>query len=391
MDAALADPDFPVFFDAAATHLRLDTLNRAIDAGKHIYTEKPIAPTVAQGIELMQRANAKDLKHGAVEDKLFLPGFRKLSHLMESGFFGRVVGFKLDFGWWVFDGIEAESQRPSWNYQKSGGGGLLSDMHPHWRYVIEGILGPIAHVACAAWTAQPERIDEDGNRYKVDVEDATATMLEMADGARGTITSSWATRVTATIWSPFRSMVRAARPSPACLRKCWAQSAADTPRIEGFNMGSGPETMDFDVDYDDHWTEVPDVAAYKNPYRFGWEGFIPHVVADALSPTHWRPGFATCNWRNPVNAVRRRSPGSIWRRSPDAELLLYWTKHKPEPASWPIFPFLISAATLMSVASAHGKALKQQIADNIDTYLARFAAGGLSAETARGKASNGST
>ncbi|MEK9902081.1 MAG: Gfo/Idh/MocA family oxidoreductase, partial [Rhodospirillaceae bacterium] len=126
LDAALADPEFPVFFDAAATHLRLDTLNRAIDAGKHIYTEKPIAPSVAEGLDLMRRADEQGLRHGAVEDKLFLPGFRKLHHLVEQGFFGRIVGFRLEFGWWVFDGIEAESQRPSWNYTKAGGGGLLS-------------------------------------------------------------------------------------------------------------------------------------------------------------------------------------------------------------------------------------------------------------------------
>jgi predicted dehydrogenase len=283
LDAALADPDFPVFFDAAATHLRLDTLNKAIDAGKHIYTEKPIAPTVAEGIELMKRADAKGLKHGAVEDKLFLPGFRKLSHLMESGFFGRVVSFKLEFGWWVFDGIEAESQRPSWNYKKSGGGGLLSDMHPHWRYVIEGILGQINHVSCAAWTAQPDRIDEDGNRYKVDVEDATATLLEMDTGACGSIISSWATRVRGDDLVTFQ-IDGTEGSAVAGLRKCWTQSATDTPRIEGFNMGAGPETMDFYTDYDSQWKEVPDTVAYKNPYRFGWEGFIPHVVAD--TPFH---------------------------------------------------------------------------------------------------------
>lgn len=278
LDAALADPDFPVFFDAAATHLRLDTLNRAIDAGKHIYTEKPIAPSVVQGLELMQRAEAAGLRHGAVEDKLFLPGFRKLSHLVEQGFFGRVVGFRLEFGWWVFDGIEAESQRPSWNYQKAGGGGLLSDMHPHWRYVIEGILGPIAQVASTAWTAQPERRDEDGGRYDVDVEDATATLLELESGARGAILSSWARRVRGDDLVTFQ-IDGTEGSAVAGLRKCWVQSGADTPRIEGFNMGPDAATMDFSMDYDAQWTEVPDVAPYKNPYRFGWEGFIPHVVA----------------------------------------------------------------------------------------------------------------
>jgi len=280
LDAALADADYPVFFDAAATHLRLDLLHRAVDAGKHIYTEKPIAPSVEDGLALMRRANEKGLKHGAVEDKLFLPGFRKLAKLMNDGFFGRVVSFKLQFGWWVFDGIEAESQRPSWNYKKSGGGGLLSDMHPHWRYVIEGILGPITQVACAAWTAQPERIGEDGSRYDVDVEDATTTILDMDSGARGTIVSSWATRVRADDLVTFQ-IDGTGGSAVAGVRHCHVQSAANTPRIEGFNMGAGPETMDFYVDYDDHWTEFDDSLVYKNPYRFGWEGFIPHVVADA--------------------------------------------------------------------------------------------------------------
>mgnify|MGYP001349413636 FL=1 len=280
LDAALADPEFPVFFDAAATHLRLDTLNRAIDAGKHIYTEKPIAPSVAEGLELMRRADEQALRHGAVEDKLFLPGFRKLQSLVEQGFFGRVVGFRLEFGWWVFDGVEAESQRPSWNYTKDGGGGLLSDMHPHWRYVIEGILGPIARVACSAWTAQPERIDEEGKRYDVDVEDATATLLELEDGARGAILSSWARRVRGDDLVTFQ--IDGTKGSAvAGLRKCWAQSAADTPRIEGFNMGPDTATMDFSADYDAQWTEIDEVAPYKNPYRFGWEGFIPHVVTGA--------------------------------------------------------------------------------------------------------------
>ncbi|MBO6785124.1 MAG: Gfo/Idh/MocA family oxidoreductase, partial [Alphaproteobacteria bacterium] len=279
LDAALADPDYPVFFDAAATHLRLDLLHRAVDAGKHIYTEKPVAPSVEDGLELLRKTEAKGLKHGAVEDKLYLPGFRKLSKLMDDGFFGRVVNFELKFGWWVFDGIEAESQRPSWNYRKKGGGGLLSDMHPHWRYVIEGILGPISDVACAAWTAQPERIDEDGTRYDVDVEDATTTILEMDSGARGTIVSSWATRVRADDLVTFQ-IDGTGGSAIAGLRRCWIQSAADTPRIEGFNMGAGPETMDFFVDYDDQWAEFDDALAYKNPYRFGWEGFIPHVVAD---------------------------------------------------------------------------------------------------------------
>lgn len=277
--AALANPDYPVFFDAAATHMRLDVLTRAIAAGKHIYTEKPMAPSVAQGIDLLRAAEAKGLKHGAVEDKLFLPGLAKLHRLAREGFFGRVVGFKLDFGWWVFDGIERDSQRPSWNYTKEGGGGLVSDMHPHWRYVVEGILGPIARVAAITWTAQTERRDEDGVRFAVDVEDAVHTLLELDSGARGAICASWATRVRRDDLVTFQ-IDGTDGSALATLRRCYTQSAADTPLVRGFLMGRDQDTMDIDVDYAADWQEVADEAPYKNPYRFGWEGFIRHVVAD---------------------------------------------------------------------------------------------------------------
>jgi predicted dehydrogenase len=195
VDAALADEAFPVFFDAAATGSRLALLKKAVAAGKHIYSEKPVVPSVADGRALLAAAQARGLKHGAVEDKLYLPGFRKLARVLSDGTLGRIVGFKLEFGWWVFDGVEAPTQRPSWNYRHATGGGLVLDMFPHWRYVIEGLLGRIRRVAAATSTAIPERVDERGVRYKVDVEDNASALVELESGAFGTILSSWATRV----------------------------------------------------------------------------------------------------------------------------------------------------------------------------------------------------
>ena len=275
LDAALARPDFIVFFDAAATHQRVAALSRAIAAGKHIYSEKPVAPSLAEGRALLKAAQARGLKAGAVEDKLNLPGLQKMLRLAQSGFFGHVTGFKLDFGWWVFDGTERPSQRPSWNYRKSGGGGLTHDMMPHWRYVIEGILGPIARVVAATKTAIPERVDEEGRRYAVDVDDTSVTLAELASGAVGTIICSWATRVrrddllTLQIDGTGGSAL-------AGLHRCWVQSAAATPTIRRFN----PDT-DIGADYRSDWTEVADATAYTNPYRVGWENFLRHVVADA--------------------------------------------------------------------------------------------------------------
>ena len=284
-DAALARPGYSVVCDAAATRQRVETLHKAIAAGKHIYSEKPVAPTVAEGVALLQAAEAKGLKHGAVEDKIYLPGFQKLLGLMRDGFFGRVTGFRLDFGWWVFDGIERPSQRPSWNYRSSGGGGMTSDMYPHWRYVIEDILGPIRRVVTTANIAVPERADESGNRFSVDVDDSSMTLVELASGAAGTIVSSWATRVhnddvltlqvDGTGGSAFASVHR-----------CWMQGVADTPAVSHIN----PD-VDSRIDYRAAWREVAGAPSYSNPYRRGWEDFLRHVVAGTPQRADLRAGI----------------------------------------------------------------------------------------------------
>lgn len=275
LDAALARPEFSIFFDAAATRQRVSALTKAIAAGKHIYAEKPVARSVAEGLVLLRSAQAQGLKHGAVEDKIFLPGLQKLALLASRGFFGRITGFRLDFGWWIFDGSERPSQRPSWNYQSNGGGGLTFDMYPHWRYVIEGLLGPIRRVVAVATTAIPERIDEAGKPYRVDVDDTSVTLAELANGAVGTIICSWATRVrrddlmTLQVDGTGGSAI-------AGLHRCWTQSSAETPTIRHFNP-----SMDIGSDYRSGWQELAGSGVYTNPYRVGWENFLRHIATDA--------------------------------------------------------------------------------------------------------------
>jgi predicted dehydrogenase len=275
LDEALARPDFSVFFDAAATQQRVSALTKAIAAGKHIYSEKPVAPSLNEALTLLRAVRARGLKAGAVEDKIYLPGLQKLNALTAQGFFGRVTGFRLDFGWWVFDGAERTSQRPSWNYRRSGGGGLTLDMYPHWRYVIEGILGPIRRVVTTTATAIPERVDENGKPYRADVDDTSITLAELANGAVGTIACSWATRVrrddllTLQIDGTGGSAV-------AGLHRCWTQSAGETPVVRHFNP-----SVDIGADYRADWNEVAGTGAYTNPYRVGWERFLHHVFVDA--------------------------------------------------------------------------------------------------------------
>ena len=273
--AALAKPSYSIFFDAAATKQRVATLTRAVAAGKHIYSEKPVAPTVAEALALLRTAKAHRVKAGAVEDKIYLPGPQKLSALAASGFFGQVTGFRLEFGWWVFDGIERASQRPSWNYKRATGGGLTLDMYPHWRYVLERILGPIRRVVTVVRTAIPNRCDEAGSAYRVDVDDTSLTLAELANGAVGSIVCSWATRVRRD--DLFTLQVDGTAGSAiAGLHRCWTQAKADTPTVQHFNPA-----RDLGVDYRADWTEIQSNGGYANPYRIGWENFLRHVVDDA--------------------------------------------------------------------------------------------------------------
>ena len=273
LDAALSDPGYSVFFDAAATGQRVPTLTKAIAAGKYIYSEKPVALSVSEGMSLLTAARARNLKHGAVEDKIFLPGLQKLAHLAGQKFFGRVTGFRLDFGWWVFDGFERKGQRPSWNYQRSGAGGLIMDMYPHWRYVVESILGPIRRIVAATATAVPQRADESGTRYDVDVDDTSVTLVELDNGAIGTIVCSWATRVRRDDVLTFQ-IDGTGGSAIAGVHRCWTQSAADTPEVRHINP-----MVDIGFDYHRDWKEVSESVDPTNPYRIGWERFLRHIVA----------------------------------------------------------------------------------------------------------------
>lgn len=272
-DGALAKDGYPIFFDAGVTGHRPGVLQAAIKAGKHVYSEKPVATEIAEGKKIQALAAKAGSKLGVVEDKLFMPGLTKLRLVRESGFLGQIVNFRLNFGYWIFSHPDGPLQRPSWNYRKSDGGGLILDMYPHWRYVVEGIVGPIKRVVSAAWTALPERLDEDGKPYAVDTDDSNATLIELESGAFGTITSTWATRVKSDDLVTFH-VDGTEGSAVAGIHRCYTQSLASTP-IARFD----PNT-DHNLDYHSGWQPAPHDPPFTNGYRMGWEAFIRHVVND---------------------------------------------------------------------------------------------------------------
>ncbi|MER9947162.1 Gfo/Idh/MocA family oxidoreductase [Mesorhizobium sp. M0047] len=274
LDAALANPDDTLFFDAGTTLMRADLISRALDAGKHIYCEKPISDDLETAVALARKAKASGLKNGVVQDKLFLPGLRKLAMLRDSGFFGRMLSVRGEFGYWVFEGDWQAAQRPSWNYRKADGGGIILDMLCHWRYVLDNLFGSVKAVSCLGATHISERVGEDGKPYAADADDAAYATFELEGGVIAHINSSWTVRVRRDDLVTFQ--VDGTHGSAvAGLTRCWTQHRVNTPKPV-WNPDQ-PQTIDFYRT----WDEVPDNQVYDNGFKIQWEMFLRHVIEDA--------------------------------------------------------------------------------------------------------------
>jgi predicted dehydrogenase len=280
MAAALANPADTVFFDGGSTQMRAGFLSDAIRAGKHVYCEKPIAETVDEAMAVVRLAANHGVKTGVVQDKLYLPGLRKIRMLRDSGFFGKILSVRGEFGYWVFEGDWQPAQRPSWNYRKADGGGIILDMLCHWRYVLDDLFGKVQAVSCLGATHIPQRMDEMGRTYQADADDAAYATFELEGGVIAQINSSWDVRVRRDDLVTFQ--VDGTHGSAvAGLTKCWTQHRVNTPRPV-WNPDQ-PQTIDFFKT----WDEVPDNQVYDNGFKAQWEDFIRHVVTDAP----WRFGL----------------------------------------------------------------------------------------------------
>ncbi|HYF86618.1 Gfo/Idh/MocA family oxidoreductase [Azospirillum sp.] len=274
LDAALENRDDVIFFDAGTTQMRPTLLEKAIRAGKHVYCEKPIATNLDEALRVVRLAEEAGVKNGTVQDKLFLPGLEKLRMLRDSGFFGRMLSVRGEFGYWVFEGDWQPAQRPSWNYREEDGGGIILDMICHWRYVLDNLFGQVKSISCLGATHIPERWDETGKPYKATADDAAYAMFELEGGVIATINSSWCTRVYRDDLVTFQ--VDGTNGSAvAGLTDCVIQPRQGTPRPVW-----NPDQKQT-IDFYDTWQPVPDNAVFDNGFKVQWESFIRHVVEDA--------------------------------------------------------------------------------------------------------------
>lgn len=285
LDSVLADPYYEIFFDASGTPHRTPFLERAIAAGKHIYCEKPTAVVASEAYRIADCAEQAGVKNGAVQDKLWLPGIRKFLALKEQGFFGKIFSVRGEFGYWVFTGENPDqsAQRPSWNYRIEDGGGMIVDMHCHWRYVIDNLFGKVTRVFCKAATHIDQRRNESGEMFPCTSDDSAYAMFETDTGVICQFNSSWAVRVRR---DDLLTMQVDGNEGSAIvgLRKCWVQHQKDTPRPVW-----NPD-IDSPLNFYDNWTEVTDDKTYDNAFKIQWELFLKHVIADAPFPWTLREG-----------------------------------------------------------------------------------------------------
>lgn len=278
LDQALADQQYSIYFDAQTTDRRAEAVRKAIAAGKHIYCEKPIAVSTTTALELYKLAQAAGVKHGVVQDKLWLPGIEKLKKLRDLGFFGRIFSVRGEFGYWVFEGDVVPAQRPSWNYRKEDEGGIIIDMLCHWRYVLDDVFGPVKAVSCLGATHIPERHDEQGKPYTCTADDAAYATFEIEGGIVAHFNSSWCVRVRRDDLLTIQ-VDGTKGTAVAGLRDCWIQPYGATPRPIWNPDIPNP------LNFFEGWQKVPEQTAFDNAFKRQWELFLRHVVCD--EPFRW--------------------------------------------------------------------------------------------------------
>ncbi len=278
LNEVMKDISYQIYFDAQTTGRRADAVKMAARAGKHVYCEKPVAIDTATALELYEVCEKAGVKHGVVQDKLFLPGMLKLKRLMENDFFGKILSVRGEFGYWVFEGFNVPAQRPSWNYRKEDDGGIIIDMLCHWRYVLDNLFGNVKGVFCLGATHIPERVNEQGKTYQCTADDAAYATFELEGGIIAHFNSSWVTRVrrddllTLQVDGTKGSAV-------AGLRECWTQHYGNTPKPVWNPDIPNP------IDFFAGWSKVPEQELYENAFKAEWELFLKHVVKN--EPFRW--------------------------------------------------------------------------------------------------------
>jgi predicted dehydrogenase len=192
LEALLEAPDVDVVDNCLVNAQHYTPLMRAIETGKHVFTEKPLTVELHEAERLLEAARSAGVHHGVIQNMRFNPGPRKARELLDQGLVGRVFSADVLFGYMV---PRTVLNRPTWFYKKAeAGGGIVEDMMAHFFDLLRHLVGPIEAVSAAGSIVWPERREPDGTSFAVEVEDLASVTIRFENGAIGNCFASWVRR-----------------------------------------------------------------------------------------------------------------------------------------------------------------------------------------------------
>jgi predicted dehydrogenase len=259
-------PDVSVVDNCLSNHLHFEPLMRAINSGKHVFSEKPLTIELGEAVQLLEAARAAGVQHGVIQNMRFNPGPRRAGGLIEQGLVGRVFSANVLFGYMV---PRTVLNRPTWFYKKvESGGGIVEDMMAHFFDLLRTLIGPIEAVYAVAGTAWQERCEPDGTPFSVDVEDLASVSIRFANGAVGNCFASWVRRKHEEV--PTFQIDGEDGSVYFTLNRLWSQSQAETPLFRY-------DARAVQTDSIDDWHSV-DVER-RDPFELQLQLFLEGVAA----------------------------------------------------------------------------------------------------------------
>ena len=189
VDALLRDPEIDVILNLTTPDAHAEIDLRALEAGKHVYSEKPFAVTRGDGLKILRLAAEKGLRVACAPDTFLGGGHQICRKLVDSGVIGKISG-----GCAVMANRGPESWHPNSGFYYRKGGGPLMDMGPYYITALVNLLGPVKRVSGFASRATDLRLGIGPNRgktYPVEVDTHFAAVLEFVSGPLISLTMSF--------------------------------------------------------------------------------------------------------------------------------------------------------------------------------------------------------
>ncbi|WSH68878.1 Gfo/Idh/MocA family oxidoreductase (plasmid) [Rhizobium ruizarguesonis] len=191
VDSLIDDKNIDLILNLTIPAAHFDVSMRALSAGKHVFTEKPLGVTAAEGRQLVDAAAVKGLMLGSAPDTFLGAAGRHARRQTEAGAIGKpVTGTAFMMG----RGMEHWHPDPSFYYQ--AGAGPVMDMGPYYLTMMVNLMGPIRRVQAVATSGQEERLitaegPKQGTTFKVGTPTSVLSLLEFDCGATVTFGTSW--------------------------------------------------------------------------------------------------------------------------------------------------------------------------------------------------------